>query len=76
MHDIKNSYKGILSNISWMDEETRRRALQKLDSMIEYIAYPDFLLTDIPRLDKYYEKVTFSCCYLHTAYLTWDAGAC
>ncbi|GAU90180.1 hypothetical protein RvY_02635 [Ramazzottius varieornatus] len=54
--DIKSSYETILREINWMDEETRVRALKKLDAMYEYIAYPDFILQDVPRLDKYYEK--------------------
>ncbi|OWA53334.1 Membrane metallo-endopeptidase-like 1 [Hypsibius exemplaris] len=54
--DIKMAYEGILKNVTWMDEATRNRALKKLSSMHEYIAYPDFLLTDISRLDKFYEK--------------------
>ena len=36
------------------------RALKKLDAMYEYIAYPDFILQDVPRLDKYYDKVKFA----------------
>ena len=55
--DIKNAYEGILKNVTWMDETTRAAALKKLSAMHEYIAYPDFLLLDIPRLDRYYEKV-------------------
>jgi predicted metalloendopeptidase len=55
--DIKMAYEGILKNISWMDEETRVHALKKLKAMHEYIAYPDFLLSDMARLDRFYEKV-------------------
>lgn len=37
---IKKEFKTILQTISWMDEETRSRALQKLASIKDYIAYP------------------------------------
>lgn len=40
-----------------MDEITRRKALEKLDSMNEYIAFADYIIDDIPKLDREYENV-------------------
>lgn len=39
--------------LSWMDETTRKAALEKVDAMDALIAYPDELLDD-RKIDEYY----------------------
>lgn len=42
-----------------MDEETRRAALDKVDSMSSFIAYPDELLDD-KKLEEFYDALEIS----------------
>ncbi|XP_011705369.1 PREDICTED: neprilysin-like, partial [Wasmannia auropunctata] len=45
--------------VDWMDEKTRRRALEKIAAMTLHIAYPNELLDD-RKLENYYEGLEFS----------------
>ncbi|XP_065215808.1 neprilysin-2 isoform X2 [Planococcus citri] len=51
----KEMYK-ILSTVDWMDESTRKNALDKARSMVNHIAYPDELLEE-KKLIEFYEKL-------------------
>ncbi|XP_031337648.1 neprilysin-2-like [Photinus pyralis] len=42
--DVKNEFKEVVSNLKWMDEETRVKALERLFSSKSYIGYPADLL--------------------------------
>ena len=42
--------------VDWMDEETRKRALDKLNAMQKFVGYPKELL-DNTKLDEFYKKV-------------------
>ena len=57
--DIRAEMDIILSNIKWMDDETRVRAKRKLRTMREYIGYPDELL-QVNLLEEVYEVGTIS----------------
>lgn len=46
-----------LKFIDWMDQKTRRRALQKAKNMSECMAYPEELLND-EILERTYGKVS------------------
>jgi membrane metallo-endopeptidase-like protein 1 len=54
--DIRNQFKQILRNVSWMDEETKKSALDKAMSMSSHIAYPDELLDD-SKLEEFYKDL-------------------
>ncbi|XP_034935732.1 neprilysin-2-like isoform X2 [Chelonus insularis] len=56
--DIRSQFNKILQTVDWMDEETRKSALDKAASMTTHIAYPDELLDD-SKLEKFYEKLEF-----------------
>ncbi|XP_044267679.1 neprilysin-2-like [Tribolium madens] len=43
---IKEQFKDILQSIDWMDAETRKSALDKANTIVDHIAYPDELLND------------------------------
>ena len=53
---IRESFRSSLPDVSWMDIDTRDRALQKVDAIIEKIGYPD-LIDDVEKLDQYYQSV-------------------
>merc|ERR1719266_155261 len=57
--DIRAEMEVILSNIKWMDDETRVRAKRKLSTMREYIGYPDELL-QVDLLEELYEGLEVS----------------
>ncbi|KAF2897581.1 hypothetical protein ILUMI_08593 [Ignelater luminosus] len=48
LQSIKNEFKEKLTKLSWMDEETRVKALERLASTTNYAAYP----SDLMNLDK------------------------
>ncbi|XP_015600086.1 neprilysin-2 isoform X3 [Cephus cinctus] len=54
--DIREEFTKILKKIEWMDEETRKSALDKAASMSSHIAYPDELLHD-NKLEEFYQNL-------------------
>ncbi|XP_057330759.1 neprilysin-2-like [Microplitis mediator] len=54
--DIRDQFMKTLKTVDWMDEETRKHALDKVASMTIYIAYPDELLNDT-KLDGLYKNL-------------------
>lgn len=51
--DIRAEFEEILKKVDWMDEHTRKNALDKAKSMATHIAYPDELL-DNKKLEEFY----------------------
>ena len=56
VRDIRGEFNQILTEIDWMDDETRVRAKEKLRTMKEYIAYPDEILVE-KNLEDLYEDL-------------------
>lgn len=54
--DIREEFQTILNNVEWMDETTRKNALEKAKSMSTHIGYPDEL-TDDKKLEEFYGNV-------------------
>ncbi|TRY72219.1 hypothetical protein TCAL_03874 [Tigriopus californicus] len=52
--DIRQEFKTILDEITWMDSKTKDRAHSKLNSIKEYIAYPEEIL-DNKNLEEIYK---------------------
>lgn len=52
MH-LRNSFADLVRQNDWMDEETKAVAIEKANSMINNIGYPD-VTNDLPKLDKQY----------------------
>jgi membrane metallo-endopeptidase-like protein 1 len=46
----------LIFKVDWMDEETKKSALNKAESMSTHIAYPDELLDD-NKLEEFYKKL-------------------
>ncbi|KAF5280980.1 hypothetical protein FQR65_LT14904 [Abscondita terminalis] len=66
VNDIKSEFIEILKNVEWMDDVTKKNALQKAAAMTSHIAYPDELLSD-EKLEEFYAKLDFtSSHYLRT----------
>merc|ERR1719319_1857991 len=54
--DIKEEMKKIISNVNWMDDITRKGAIQKVEKMQEYIGYPEELL-NVGLLEELYKDL-------------------
>jgi len=53
---IRKEFENILRKVTWMDEQTRQAAINKLHAMGQLIGYPEELL-DNDKLENYYEKL-------------------
>jgi len=51
------SIKNRINDVTWMDAATRATALDKADSIVHKIGYPDFVANPA-ELDDYYQKVS------------------
>ncbi|XP_017775451.1 PREDICTED: endothelin-converting enzyme 1 isoform X2 [Nicrophorus vespilloides] len=54
--DIRSEFKEIVKQVDWMDNVTRKSALEKVDLMATHIAYPDELL-NTTKLEEFYESL-------------------
>lgn len=54
---IREEFRNIIMILDWMDENTKRAAVDKLENMYPHIAYPDELLND-RLLDDFYADVS------------------
>lgn len=55
VNNIKDEFKIMLSEIEWMDPQTKAQANEKANTISEQIAYADELLDDA-KLDEYYQS--------------------
>ncbi len=56
VEDLKEAFSEMLLNNDWMEESTRRYALDKALEMQSLIGFPDFIYNDTA-LDEYYANV-------------------
>ncbi|KAJ8664447.1 hypothetical protein QAD02_006109 [Eretmocerus hayati] len=56
---IRQSFRDILQEVSWMSPSTKKAAILKLDEMDSLIGYPGELLID-ERLDSFYKNLVIS----------------
>lgn len=61
--DIRSEFMKILQNVDWMDDITKKNALEKAAAMTSHIAYPDELLSD-SKLEQFYSSVSVSSFFL------------
>uniref|UniRef100_A0A7E4V4W6 Neprilysin-2 n=1 Tax=Panagrellus redivivus TaxID=6233 RepID=A0A7E4V4W6_PANRE len=59
IEDLRATFREILLETTWMQEGTRKYALEKAAEMQSLIGYPDFILDD-GELDAYYENLTLA----------------
>jgi membrane metallo-endopeptidase-like protein 1 len=57
--NIRNSFEANIRNVSWMDEDTRKMALEKVSAVIDMIGYPDFI-NNVTLLDRHYKDLQVS----------------
>lgn len=53
--EIQQSFKEILTEIAWLDDDTRKLAVEKIDAMRLRIGYPDFILDRKQLAKRYYD---------------------
>lgn len=56
VNGIRKEFEQILENVNWMDEETRKSAINKLHSMSTHIGYPDEIMDD-SKIENYYKEL-------------------
>jgi len=56
VEDLKEAFREMILDNDWMEESTRRYALEKALEMQSLIGFPDFIYNDTA-LDEYYENV-------------------
>ncbi|CAH2034230.1 unnamed protein product, partial [Iphiclides podalirius] len=57
--DIRQQFRRTLAEVEWMDETTRRAAIEKADAMAAHIAYPGEML-DNDKLTEFYTGLEMS----------------
>ncbi|CAH1165627.1 unnamed protein product [Phyllotreta striolata] len=57
INNVRNAFKNNFENLKWMDEETRKVAIDKADSISDMIGYPDFV-KDTNQLDERFQNLT------------------
>jgi predicted metalloendopeptidase len=60
MADIRVTFKALVRQAKWMDEETRNHALRKLRAMRQLIGYPDFFV-EPSYIEEQYRGVSTIC---------------
>ena len=56
LETIKDEFKSQIPSLDWMDEVTKKKAIEKVEAVDNMIGFPD-MARDPPKLDAYYEKV-------------------
>lgn len=54
--NLKKSFKSLIDANQWMDNETKKRAKNKVDRMIQRVAHPDWILNET-LVNDYYQEV-------------------
>lgn len=53
---IRKTFSRDIPKLTWMDEQTKARALEKAEAVVQKIGFPDFIL-DVVKLDQYYSDL-------------------
>lgn len=61
---IQRSFRELLNQTSWIDDETKELATEKVNAMLLRIGYPDFIL-QAELLNERYKDVRQKVGYLH-----------
>lgn len=56
VNGIRYQFENILKDVAWMDDETRKSAINKLHSMSTHIGYPDEIM-DNSKIEEYYQDL-------------------
>jgi len=55
--DIRTAFDEMVTELDWMDVDTKARAHRKLSAMRPFVGFPDWI-TDTEEMDKYYKGVS------------------
>jgi predicted metalloendopeptidase len=59
--NIRNAFMTMMQQASWMDDESKKKAINKAKAIFENIGYPDYLASDnTTQLEKMYAEVRIS----------------
>ena len=54
--NLKKAFKSLVKDATWMDSTTKSIAIDKVDAMIEFIGYPQWILNKTA-VEEYYDGV-------------------
>lgn len=54
---IKAEFMDVVTHLEWFDEATRKRALEQLSTTVDYVAYPNALITAHHRIEEHFNEV-------------------
>ncbi|CAF3752104.1 unnamed protein product [Rotaria sp. Silwood1] len=64
--NIRSSMMTMLQQASWMDNESKQKAIDKAQAIYENIGYPDYVASDnITQLEKMYTEYVFNASYIN-----------
>ncbi|XP_041378589.1 endothelin-converting enzyme homolog isoform X2 [Gigantopelta aegis] len=56
IREVKTAFKKNLPNLKWMDEDTRKAAVDKANAVVDMIGFPEYIL-NATQLDKEYDRL-------------------
>ena len=56
VNNIRKTFKLLLPRLEWMDEYTKKNAIEKFEAMGQFVAYPDELRQKLT-IDQYYNGI-------------------
>lgn len=56
MENLRWAFEKLVTELNWMDSQTKHKTLHKAKQMKTLVAFPNFI-RDPKQLDKYYENV-------------------
>ncbi|XP_030755230.1 endothelin-converting enzyme homolog isoform X3 [Sitophilus oryzae] len=56
INNVRNAFKRNFKNLEWMDEDTRKVAIDKADAISDMIGYPEFI-KDVHHLDERFDNL-------------------
>ena len=59
IRNIKAVFKDVVTTLNWMDDEAKRVAAEKVDTMVELVGYPDWI-KDKRALESHYSGVLYN----------------
>lgn len=56
VENIRDSFNKMLTEVTWMDDRTKKEAIAKANSLVTHIAYPNELINNT-KLEEYYKTL-------------------
>lgn len=54
--NLKRAFKSLVDDSTWMDKSTKATAKDKVDAMIDFVGYPDWISNNTA-IEDYYDGV-------------------